>query len=131
MGIAPRISSPHMRLAAITMTSLTLVLALSVPGIPGGEAAAAAVSPPSAERQAEIQHMVRQECGACHGMRLEGGLGPALTPEALADRSRPLLVRTILQGRPGAAMPPWKPFLERSEVVWLVRQLKQGELDER
>ncbi len=74
--------------------------------------------------------MVRQECGACHGMTLQGGLGPALTPDALAGRSRDTIVRTILQGRPGTAMPPWRPFLQRSEVVWLARQLKQGGLDE-
>ena len=47
--------------------------------------------------------MVRQDCGACHGMRLTGGLGPALTREALADKPIESLVATIVHGRPGHA----------------------------
>ena len=31
--------------------------------------------------------MVRQDCGSCHGLRLTGGPGPALTREALADKA--------------------------------------------
>ena len=41
---------------------------------------------PGAERAAELVRIVRQDCGSCHGMRLTGGLGPALTREALADK---------------------------------------------
>lgn len=73
--------------------------------------------------------MVRHECGACHGMRLEGGLGPALTPDRLGGRATPSLVRTILEGREGTPMPPWRPFLEPTEARWLVKQLKKGEMD--
>lgn len=40
---------------------------------------------PDASRSRELVRMVRQDCGSCHGMRLTGGLGPALTREALAD----------------------------------------------
>ena len=35
---------------------------------------------PSAERQREIVHLVRQDCGSCHGMTFQGGLGSPLTP---------------------------------------------------
>lgn len=41
---------------------------------------------PSAQRAAELVRMVRQDCGSCHGMRLTGGLGPALTREALVGK---------------------------------------------
>lgn len=43
-------------------------------------------APPTAQRQQELVRMVRQDCGSCHGLRLTGGLGPALTREALADK---------------------------------------------
>ncbi|MDX2370482.1 MAG: hypothetical protein QNK36_19105, partial [Colwellia sp.] len=29
-------------------------------------------------RKAQLTHMVKQDCGSCHGMTLKGGLGPAL-----------------------------------------------------
>ena len=40
---------------------------------------------PAPARQQELVHLVRQDCGSCHGMRLAGGLGPALLPARLAD----------------------------------------------
>lgn len=73
--------------------------------------------------------MLRHECGACHGLRLEGGLGPALTPQRLADRPARGLVRTILNGREDTPMPPWRPFLAPREARWLVKQLKTGDWD--
>lgn len=91
-------------------------------------APAPAASPPEPDRRAELRHMVRHECGACHGIRLEGGLGPALTPERLGGRSTEVLVRTILEGREGTPMPPWRPFLGPGEARWLVERLKQGDL---
>ena len=36
-----------------------------------------------------LLRMVRRDCGSCHGMRLTGGLGPALTPQALVERETP------------------------------------------
>jgi len=83
-------------------------------------------SVPPAARRAEILHMVRQDCGACHGMTLKGGLGPALTPAALHSRAADSLAATILYGRPGTAMPPWQDFLSPDEAAWIVRQLQQG-----
>ena len=90
---------------------------------------ALAAEPPE-ERRAELRYLLRQDCGSCHGMRLTGGLGPALTPEALAGRSIAELRATILYGRPGTAMPPWADFLSDAEADWLARQLKSGELGE-
>ena len=81
---------------------------------------------PSATRQKELIHLVRQDCGACHGMTLNGGLGPALSPEALAGKPAESLVVTIISGRPGTPMPPWRPFLTDSEAKWIVDSLLAG-----
>ena len=59
-------------------------------------------------------------------MTLKGGLGPSLLPEALADKPNYVLVGTILYGRETLAMPAWDGILNKSEVEWLVAQLKEG-----
>lgn len=79
-----------------------------------------------AARQREITHLVRQDCGSCHGMTLAGGLGLPLRPEALRDKPQESLVATILYGRPGTAMPPWAPFLSEAEAEWVVDMLLKG-----
>lgn len=93
--------------------------------------AEAGIAPPALERRAALTGMVRQDCGSCHGMTLKGGLGPALTPAALTDRPAESLVVTILSGRPGTAMPPWRNFLSADEAAWIVDQLQRGVLDEK
>lgn len=85
-----------------------------------------ASTPPSHERQAELIHLLKQDCGSCHGMTMKGGLGPSLLPEQLADKENYILVGTILYGRETLAMPAWDGILTRSEVEWLVEQLKEG-----
>lgn len=81
---------------------------------------------PSSARQKELIHLVRQDCGACHGMTLKGGLGPALLPDALADKPGEGLVATIISGRPGTPMPPWGRFLTDDEAQWIVDKLLAG-----
>ncbi len=81
---------------------------------------------PSPQRQQALLHLLKQDCGSCHGMTLKGGLGPALEPEALQDKPTELLIYTILFGRPGTAMPPWQAFLTEQEAHWLTVQLQQG-----
>lgn len=88
--------------------------------------AGAAWSAPAPERQQELLHLLKHDCGSCHGMTLKGGLGPALTPDALAGRPTELLVQTILDGRPNTAMPPWRGQLSRAEAQWLAEQLIAG-----
>ena len=80
----------------------------------------------SATRQAELVNMVRQDCGSCHGMRLKGGLGPALLPESLREVPAENLQIRIMRGRPGTAMPPWQQFMNEDEAAWIVRQLQKG-----
>lgn len=101
------------------------VLALN--GLGSGSLALAEEPPaPSPERSRELIRMVRQDCGSCHGLTLRGGLGPALLPETLRDKPPDGLKYTILLGRPGTAMPPWKPFLSEAEADWIVAQLLRG-----
>lgn len=78
------------------------------------------------ERQQQLLYLLRQDCGSCHGMLLTGGLGPALTPAALAGKPSALLVNTVLQGRAGTPMPPWNSLLSPAEAEWLIQQLQQG-----
>lgn len=89
-------------------------------------ASAAAADGPSPARRAELLHMVKQDCGSCHGLTMKGGLGPPLLPAALADKDTEQMQFVILQGRRGTAMPPWKPFVSESEARWIVEQLKKG-----
>lgn len=87
---------------------------------------AAEPSPIAPERQQRLVRMVRQDCGSCHGMRLTGGLGPALTREALADKPVEAMAATIYHGRPGTPMPGWKPMLSETEAHWIAEQLLAG-----
>lgn len=89
------------------------------------------VEAPNAKRRAELISLVRQDCGSCHGMTLKGGLGPALLPDELKDKPAESLQATILQGRPGTAMPPWQRFLNDTEAAWIVAQLQKGFPDEK
>lgn len=89
-------------------------------------APAAAAGEPSPARQKELIHLVRQDCGSCHGMTLQGGLGPALLPATLAGKPAESLVATIVHGRPGTAMPPWQRFLGDDEARWIVARLMSG-----
>lgn len=82
---------------------------------------------PSPERQMELQYLLLQDCGSCHGMRLTGGLGPPLTSRALAGKPRALLTATIREGRTGTPMPPWKFLLSDDDIEWLVDYLMKTE----
>ncbi len=87
---------------------------------------AGAGAAPDPQRQKELNHLLEHDCGSCHGMRLEGGLGPSLKPERLRHYSVEQLVVTILHGRPGTPMPPWRPFLSEQDARWLAVLLKEG-----
>lgn len=81
---------------------------------------------PEPLRARELIHIVRQDCGSCHGLTLKGGLGPALTVEALADKPAEGLVATIMGGRPGTPMPPFGTIVTEPEAQWIVDQLMRG-----
>jgi cytochrome c55X len=82
----------------------------------------------SVTRKEQLTHIVKQDCGSCHGMTLKGGLGPALLPENLNGKPILFLQNTILYGRAGTAMPPWKTLLTEQEALWISQQLKAGKV---
>jgi cytochrome c55X len=87
---------------------------------------ASAADQPDALRYRELVHIVRQDCGSCHGLTLAGGLGPALTAAALAGKPAEGLVATIYGGRPGTPMPPFRGIVSEAEAEWIVEQLMRG-----
>lgn len=90
--------------------------------------ASAAASPPdiAPERQDELEHMVLQDCGSCHGLTMKGGLGNPITPGALSGRDAAGLAVIILDGVPGTAMPPWSPLITEAEALWIANYLIKG-----
>ena len=80
---------------------------------------------PDTKRQNELRNLLEQDCGSCHGLTRQGGLGPALTAEALKDKPLEMLAITIKEGRPGTPMPPWKYLLSDADINFLAQSLKQ------
>ena len=89
-------------------------------------ASAASAAAPNQQRQVELLHLLKQDCGSCHGMTLKGGLGPALTADVMANKSRELMLHTILEGRAGTPMPPWSAILKFEEAEWILDILYKG-----
>ena len=82
------------------------------------------------QRQQELTHLLKHDCGSCHGMTLKGGLGPSLLPEVLKEKPDELLFVTIREGRHGTPMPPWKTQLTEDEVNWIIQLLRKGPKEE-
>ncbi|MEI6986024.1 MAG: cytochrome c [Rhodospirillaceae bacterium] len=73
-----------------------------------------------------LESLLLQDCGACHGGSLKGGLGSPLLPGRLAGRTPESLAETIMNGIPGTPMPPWRALLTSEEATWLARRLLNG-----
>ena len=110
----------------IIMTVSLLVITLINPVMASSESDSKSSESISFLRQQELIHLLKQDCGSCHGMTLKGGLGPALLPENLADKPDYILVGVIRFGRETLAMPAWDGILNTAEIEWLVAQLKEG-----
>jgi cytochrome c55X len=98
----------------------------SVAGLAVFAVCTAAIAQPAPERRGELLELVRQDCGACHGLTLKGGLGPSLEPAALAEKDAEALAFVVLHGRRGTPMPPWRAHLTEDEARWIVEALKRG-----
>jgi cytochrome c55X len=72
----------------------------------------------------QLERLVIQDCGSCHGLTMKGGLGRPLTPEALEGQDVQTLAGIILDGIPGTAMPAWRPLLSEPDALWIARYLK-------
>ena len=88
--------------------------------------AALAVTP---QRAAELEHMVVQDCGSCHGLTMKGGLGKPITPADLAGFDAEGLAAIILDGVPGTAMPPWRPLISEADALWIAHYLKTEKVE--
>lgn len=110
------------KLAALFVSGLAVLSAVSLLVLSAAPATASAE--PSSQRQAELRNLLVQDCGSCHGLTLAGGLGPPIRAEDLSIKPVEYLAYTILNGRPGTAMPPWRPFLSETEAEWLAQVLK-------
>ena len=116
-----------MKLPAFLLHIIVLVSILVLASYASAmEPAGTVIHEPAPERYRELVHMVRQDCGSCHGLTLSGGLGPALTVNALVDKPAEGLIATIMQGRPGTAMPPFQGIISETEAGWIVERLMQG-----
>lgn len=89
--------------------------------------AATAAIPP--QRAAELEHMVIQDCGSCHGLTMKGGLGKPITPADLEGRDAEGLAAIILDGVPGTAMPPWRPLITEDEALWIAAYLMKEKVE--
>ncbi len=68
--------------------------------------------------------LFRGRCESCHGQGGAGGIGPRLDgDEWLALATDEFLYRSIVEGRPGTAMPSWR-FLESDDVADLIAFLR-------
>lgn len=76
----------------------------------------------------ELIHILKHDCGSCHGMTLKGGLGPNLLKERLMPLSLESIKNTISLGRPGTAMPPWQNLLTQDDISKIAVMLKEGEV---
>jgi cytochrome c55X len=78
------------------------------------------------KRQSELRYFVEQNCPACHGIRLTGSIGPALSKANLQYLSVNAVTLTILYGLPEKGMPPWEAQLSEKDAHWIAKFLKRG-----
>ena len=108
-----------------------LALALLVIAMFGVTFATAVGAEPTPQRAAQLTHLVRQDCGSCHGLTLTGGLGPALVPAALKGKPAAYIKYVILNGNQGTAMPGWSRLLSEADAEWIAERLLAGFPDAR
>ncbi|ROR29061.1 cbb3-type cytochrome c oxidase subunit III [Inmirania thermothiophila] len=81
---------------------------------------------------ARIYH---ENCSVCHGDRGDGRTRAAnnlvppprdfTAPDAAVELTRERMVRSVMEGRPGTAMPPWKAQLTRAEIEAVVGYIRE------
>ena len=78
------------------------------------------------ERQSELLDFVEQNCPACHGIRMRGSIGPALSKANLQHLSVNAVTLTILYGLTDKGMPAWEAQLTEGDAYWIAEFLKRG-----
>ena len=77
------------------------------------------------ERQSELLDFVEQNCPACHGIRMRGSIGPALSKANLQYLSVNAVTLTILYGLTDKGMPAWEAQLSERDAYWIAEFLKR------
>ena len=108
------------------MADAGLIAASCAAAVAATLAASSSIAP---QRAAELEHMVIQDCGSCHGLTMKGGLGKSITPADLAGRDPEGLAAIILDGIPGTAMPPWRPLISEPEALWIAEYLMKEKVE--
>jgi cytochrome c55X len=90
---------------------------------PGGETQA---SPAPAGGNADNGAAIfAQDCAGCHGDNAQGGgVGPTLVSAEMKAQSDDFFRQTILNGRPGTAMPAWQGRLTDQEIEDIIAFLR-------
>ncbi len=72
----------------------------------------------------DLEKVFEKECQGCHGPNHEGGVGSDLRPNIIKDKNAYELASTILNGRPGTAMPQFKDKFTSSDADAMVDYLQ-------
>jgi len=68
----------------------------------------------------DVEKMFEKECQGCHGPNHEGGVGSDLRPKVTAKKNAYMLAETILNGRPGTAMPQFDDKMTKADADKMV-----------
>jgi len=71
-----------------------------------------------------VEKVFEKECQGCHGPNHEGGVGSDLRPKVIAKKNAYMLAETILNGRPGTAMPQFKEKFTKADADKMVDYLQ-------
>lgn len=77
----------------------------------------------SAPRMTELENLVQQDCGSCHGLTRKGGLGPDIRADTLSGYQPEGLASIIKYGIDDTAMPPWGLLLSDEDINWIAEYL--------
>ncbi|NPA66027.1 MAG: nitrite reductase [Epsilonproteobacteria bacterium] len=72
----------------------------------------------------DVASVFEKECQGCHGPNHEGGVGADLRPNVIAKKNSYELAQTILNGRPGTAMPGFKDSFSKADADKMVDYLQ-------
>jgi len=71
-----------------------------------------------------VEKVFEKECQGCHGPNHEGGVGSDLRPKVISKKNSYMLAETILNGRPGTAMPQFKEKFTKADADKMVDYLQ-------
>ena len=76
----------------------------------------------------DVERVFERECQGCHGPNHEGGVGSDLRPAVISKKNAYTLSETILNGKPGTAMPEFKEKFSKGDADKMVDYLQHAAL---